>query len=116
MGDVIRAKVLKGEAVYWPPSHEDNTGRDSFGDPIQIKCRWEEKAEQYMTPGGSTQVSKAVVMVDRDLELDGVLWEGNLGDVTDLDNPFALDKAWKIQALSRIPNRRQTKYLRQVYL
>lgn len=112
---IIR-KMLKGYAVYWSPSGGvDEFGRRLFGEPVEVRCRWEGRAEEFMTGSGEKALSKARVYVDRDLETLGVLWEGRLSQAV-RDDPFANTDAWEVRRFERMPDLRYKDVLRTAYL
>lgn len=117
MSDVLASRVLVQDAVYWAPAGIGDDGSATYGTPIAIKCRWDEMQTQFVAGDGSQRVSLAVVMVDRDLQLDGVLWLGLLTDPgLNQADPFDNAGAYEIQGLSKVANRRATKFVRTVYL
>lgn len=64
---------MRQQATYWPPGQPDGFGGTTTGDPVAIRCRWENKAEQFRDALGEEATSSAVVYVDRELVLDGYL-------------------------------------------
>ena len=66
-------RMLKQKAIYWPVDGKDSYGQPTNGGPVAIKCRWEDVQEEFITPKGTTEMSKAVVYVDRDMEAGGLL-------------------------------------------
>lgn len=119
----IITKMLKGVCVYWPlKSNEsgevayDNYGQPQHTSPIEIKCRWEDVAVEFIDTKGTTQISKAMVYVESDVELGGMLFRGELTDVTDQDNPRENNGAWEIKRFDKLPNFKETEYLRTAYL
>jgi hypothetical protein len=109
-------KVMKQKAVYWAPSGVDEFGKPEYDTPEEIDCRWEDKQEEFITPNGEREISHAKLIVDRDLLKKGVMWLGELDDVTDEDNPKNNDGAWEIRAFMKTPNFKGTAFLREVYL
>lgn len=116
MSDVLKPRILNQVAVYWDSAGSDDMGRPAYAAPVEIKCRWEDTNDEFVDKEGRTQVSKAMVYVDRDLDLHGVLRLGPLSEVTDQTHPFNNDNAWEIRAVNKLPNRRAKKFLRWVYL
>lgn len=115
--------MRRQKAVYWAPGSSetagldfDGLGRRLFADPVEIDCRWEDRAEQYVAPSGETQVSRSVVYVDRDMVIGGVLAKGELSDMTDLSSPLLNPGAGSISGWSSIPNFPATEFLRIAYL
>jgi hypothetical protein len=113
----VAKRAMKQTAVYWAPSSEaDRFGQPVVQTPVQIACRWEEKSDEFVDAEGTTQTSKAVLIVDRDLEVGGVLMQGTLEDVDHPTDPKANDGAEEIRAFNKTPNFKGKKFLRQAYL
>ena len=120
----IITKMLNYQtAVYWALASDesagsdyDNFGKPNFTDPIEIKVRWEDNMVEFIAADGTQQMSTAVVYVDRDVDLGGVLMLGDLDDVTDEDNPKENENAWEIRRFDKMPKLKQTEILRTVYL
>jgi hypothetical protein len=94
--------------VYWEYSGQDRNGKDTYLDPIEIKVRWEDKAEQDFLPNGQEVMIKSTVYVDRLMPLGGVLWLGLLVDF-DLSTPPEHNK---IKVFRSIPKKNARKFLR----
>lgn len=111
------------KAVYWPlgsadsgGSDYDNYGQPNYATPVEIDCRWHDKNEEFVDAQGMRVVSHSLVFVDRDVVLDGVLWLGELTDVSDLSNPLKNDGAWPIRRVDKIPDMDVEEYLIKVFL
>lgn len=120
---LITKMLKKGRAVYWPPVLDEDGGpvSDEFGmptfeDPVQIKCRWEDYDVEFVENAGRQEESKARVYVDRDVQLKGVLWKGLIEDLVEAEDPFKNPGAWEIKKFDKIPNLRQTKFVRIAWL
>lgn len=121
MGLIERAN--KQQAVWWPLGSADSGGTDyddygnvQYATPVQIKCRWTDKNEIFVTPSGDQRTSRAMVLVDRDTPVGGLLMLGTLADVTDVATHKANNEAWEIQAFHKIPDFKAKKFLRKVFL
>ena len=119
----IISRMRKQTAVYWALASLDSGGVafDDYGqpmltDPVEIECRWEDKVEEFIGPDGTKMISRAVVYVDRDVDIGGVLMLGEEDDILDEDNPKENNGAWEIKQFSKIPNFRATEFLRTAYL
>ena len=64
---------MRQAATYWPPGQNDGFGGVTYGDPVPVQCRWEDKAEQFRDSEGEEATSSAVVYVDRQLGLNGYI-------------------------------------------
>lgn len=106
------------DAVYWAPADvpHDDYGKPAYSEPIEIKCRWEEIAEEFLDTQGERQVSKAKIYVDRDVKIGGVLLSGTLDSDVDEDSPKQNEGAWEIRGFSKLPNLKVTEYVRLAYL
>ena len=114
----ILTKMLKQTAVYWPlgSAGYDNYGQPIPATPIEIRCRWEDVNEEYISSSGTREVSRAKVFVDRDVDVGGVLMLGMLTDVDDVNNPKANEGAWEIKRFDKIPTLKADQFLRRVFL
>lgn len=112
-------RKLRQFAVYWAPAEADETGRQGYAGPVEIKCRWEDVQQlQEEANAGDNWVSKSTVYVDRELQLQGVLWKGKLADLPTPAEPFANPGAEEIKKRSSLPDARATESgtLRVVYV
>lgn len=116
---IIR-KVLKMRAAYWEPGVPDDRGNRTFVAPVQIKCRWEERVQEFTGTNNEAMLSNAIVYVDRDVKLLGVLKLLEVGQtvntLTDPANPFANEKAWEIKRFDKLPTIKATQFVRTAYL
>ena len=113
----VATKTMKATAVYWPPENTyDSYGKPVPRDPFEILVRWDDVVEEFVDEEGVPQMSKAKLIVDRDLEIGGVLMLGELADIVDYAEPKENPDAWEIKLFSKIANFRGNKYIRQVYL
>ena len=126
----ILKRFLNQSAIYWAPTGE----RDSFGkmildDPIEIKCRWEDKSELVRTKAGSEITSRAQVFTEIDLVEEGVLWlntgppgssaMGYVEIVDDADgnpDPYVNERAWEVMQFGKQPDRKARNFLRWAWL
>jgi hypothetical protein len=117
MGDIIAPEILKQIAVYWGPTGAaDEHGQPLFDGPLEIKCRWIDTNEVYVTAGGENAMSAAKVLVDRDLVIGGLLRLGDLDSVMDVLVPQNNPGVFDIQKFDKIPDFKPTKFLRRAWL
>ncbi len=120
----IITRMLKQKAVYWALAGVESGGEDydEFGQPqytvpVEVACRWETKTVEFLGPQGTQEISNAVVYVDQDVDVGGVLM---LGELTDIDSSLTVPKqneeTWEIRRFEKLPNFRNTENLRTVYL
>lgn len=112
----IITRMRKQTAVYWPVGSTNEYGQPVYGTPVEIEVRWEDKTEEFMDAEGETHMSKALVYVDREVDVGGVLLLGSLSSSVDQDDPKANDGAWEIRRYEALPNFKATEFLRTVYL
>lgn len=112
----VAVRAMKQKAVYWPPSELDDFGKPTWGTAVEIDCRWEDVQEQFINSNGETALSRAKLIVDRDLENKGVLWLGELDDVVDINDPKDNPNAWEILRFMKTPDFKGRRYLREVLL
>lgn len=114
----IISSMLRQKAVYWASPENDGYGNFTFDDPVEIDCRWEEKAESYFKPNGTEAQSLAIVYVDRDVDIGGYLQFGELADVgsANLNNPEDDPDSYRIEQKYKLPNFRISEYLRIAFL
>ena len=112
----IIKRMRKQTAVYWPFSSVDNFGQKVVGSPVLIGCRWEDKSIEFLDSDGETQMSNAIVYVDRDTPIGGILMLGVLADITDPVNIKENEGAWEIRRYDNLPNLRATEFLKTVHL
>ncbi len=118
-------KVCVQTAVYWAAPTPDGFGGMSFSTPKEIKCRWTDKVQvikwqSAYVPTSNEFISYAeILLADEDVELQGVLWLGELSTLTQTqkDNPFSIPGAREIKTFERIPLfRSATEFVKKVYL
>lgn len=112
----IIKKVLKQTAVYWAPLGEDSSGQQAYAAPVEIKCRWTDAQQEFLDKTGQTQMTKSVVMVDRDLTLLGALRLGLIADLTDQANPFRNSDTSEIRQTGKVPTLDAKDSVRFVFL
>jgi len=117
----IITRMLKQKCTYWPPGSVpfDDYGQPQYGTAVQLSCRWEDVAEEFIGPGDTTEISRSVVYVESDVEPGGVLLLSTLAAVTasgDLTVPKNNAGAWEIRKFDKLPNLKATEFLRTAYL
>lgn len=106
-------------AVYWGAPEPDGYGGTTYGDPIEIDCRWDDSTKLIRNNNGEEIASKAEVLVTQDLDNEGYLYLGSLDDLDSdqLDSPEDVKGAYKIQRIDKNPLfRSSSEFVRMVYL
>lgn len=105
---------LQQTAVYWAPTAEDRYGRPGFSSPVEIRCRWEDVNEEFVTAQGTNAISFAHVFVDRDLRNGGALW---LGSLASSDSTPSNNAGYQlIRRFDKLPSLDGSVFLRKAYL
>ncbi len=110
----VSQRNLKHTAVYWAPTAPDKFGRQSFDEPIEIKCRWVPSMKAMLQKDGTTKMRNAQVKVDREVLVTGYLKLGTLEDVS--GNPIEDPDAHEIWSINEAESLRDTSITRTVTL
>ncbi len=108
-------RMRKQPAVYWAQTPKDEFGSVGFAEPVQIKCRWEDRVGQVLDSKGELVNATSVVYVDRDIELADKLKLGELDSMT-LSDPSSDAEAFTVAGFEKVPNLRAKEFLRIAYL
>jgi hypothetical protein len=104
-------------AIYWGNPVKDGYGGNSYDDPVEIPCRWEDSNITENDPTSILSGLRSEVQVDQDLDEEGML---KLGYLIDLDSDEYNDpikaKASMIVRFSKIPNIKGTYFYRKAFL
>lgn len=97
--------LLKEDCVYWSPSGRDEFGTQTFGEPVQLRCRWED-GERIITDGITKQeiIVSSTVFLLVPVELQGMLKYGTLEDLDEEDNDPWENDAREIRRTFRTPS------------
>lgn len=119
----IITRMRKQTAVYWALASSESGGLDydEFGQPVvttpvEIDCRWEDRTEEFIDSAGRTNLSRAIVYVDRDMRPGDILMLGDTDDITDETNIKENDGAWEVKRFDKVPDIRANEFLRIAYL
>ncbi len=112
-------KISVQTAVYWGNPVNDGSGGFVFDEPVEIKCRWEDKTQIVNDSDGSEVVSDSFILTNEDLDENGYLFLGTLDDLDsdEWDDPKSKSGAKAILSKSKIPMIKSTKeFVRLYYL
>jgi len=125
----IITRMRKQNAIYWPPGTADDFGRVAPGTLVELtlaggvnsRVRWEAQAKEFLDKDGTTQISRAVVYVPAlpgggEVAVGGFLWLGDRGDLDSETDPGANEGAWEVRRFDKLPNLKNTEYLRTAFL
>lgn len=100
-------------ATYWEATGTtDIYGKPTFKAPVQLKCRWEDKVQQFINKRGTEVVSKSKVYLADQIMLDGYMFLGTSTEV----NPIKVKGASEIQQVGVTPDLRFIRNLTTVWL
>lgn len=111
----ILDKMRKQQAVYWAPLGTDSFGRPTYAAPVQLRVRWEESNRQFVSAGGTTEVSRAIVYTGEDVKIKGLLKFGTLSDLVSSD-PRANKDVHEIRSFNKVPTIKADHFLREAIL
>lgn len=105
-------------AVYWASPVKDGYGGFTWNDPVEIDCRWVGSTRVITNANGQEVVCRAEVVVDQDLDKEGVLYLGSLADLdsAEEDDPDTVDGAYRIQRFDKSPTWDCSAFYRKAYL
>lgn len=98
-------------ATHWAAS-EDGFGGFTFAEPVEIKCHWEDVADEFIDYTGKAAVSRAIVYLASAVPVGDFLF---LGKSTVAD-PSTLDGAFQVRRYMETPNLRNIQQERRAYL
>jgi len=75
-------KMCVQTLVYWAAPTDDGYGGFTFSAPVELKCRWQEKAQLLGKADETVIISRAIIYVLQDVDLDELMWLGELTDLT----------------------------------
>lgn len=70
-------------AVLWAYSAPDSHGQPTVEAAVEIAARWEWGQRQVMTAESTPITCDASVMVDQEIAMGSLLWQGELADLPD---------------------------------
>lgn len=99
------ARNMTQAATYWPPAGNDGFGGTTYGAPVPLKCRWQNKQVLFRDSEAREVMSEAIVYVSIPVENAGKLYRGVSTD----DNPPRGAK--EIRSVQESPDLRGTRVL-----
>lgn len=109
-------KNHRQDIVYWGAPVTDVYGARTFSTPIEIKGRWEDVQNLFVSPDGRELVSRAIVYLGQDVDIGGYLYLGTLVSISSAVNPKTVSKAYEIRSFNKIPSIKSTIYERVVFV
>jgi len=111
-------RMRRGYAVVWPFTGQNEFNEPTFGEPFEIRCRWDDMAVLFRTPSGDELTSKAVVYPDRRLTRQSRMYSGRLETLgpNPTTDPLSLEDNYEILSTAITPRIRYNGELLTVYL
>lgn len=111
-------QLLIHTAVYWGNPQSNGYGGYFYDDPVELDVRWIDEQRKYT---GKTKdlttytelTSNAVLIVNQDLTLGGMIAHTTLNDLTSSEDPADND-AYEIKATNKTPSVKGDQYIREV--
>lgn len=108
----LAANTYKQIATYWPSPSQSRFGGPTFGSPVNIWTRWENKTEQFVDMERREVVSNAVVFTLVSVEIGGYLY---LGESVAAD-PTQIIGAYPIRRVDQNTDLRNLHDIKKVWL
>jgi len=90
----------KQNLTYWTRGANDAYGNPSWNNPIQVKCRWEDRNDKAVDFQGNEVITRSVVYVGVDMGIGTYLFEGLSTDLTPPTDALELKGFSKIPSIS----------------
>lgn len=90
---------LRDDVTHWPTSY-GGRGEQIFQAPKHIKGKWEDSGELFMDGDGKEKMSKAVVYLNADVDVDDWVFLGKSSTGTPADGARRVAKFDKVNSLS----------------
>ena len=99
-------RICVNTAVYWGAPTNETDGSLSYASPIEIKCLWKEAIKMIKDNEGKEIVSNATVYVLQDLDNNGMLFYGELVDLSleEKNDPKQRTEAYEIKLFTKTPS------------
>ncbi len=99
---------LPQDITHWTIT-PDGFGGNTFSTPTVLKGRWEKRAELFRTLAGDQEVSRGIVFLSADVEINDYLFEGESAAA----DPTTLDRAEQVRQFHKIPDLRNLEHERR---
>jgi hypothetical protein len=102
---------LRQDITKWSTT-PDSFGGYSFGAPVALKGRWEDRVEIFRNPTGEEEASRAVVFLDADVDVNDYIYQGT----SVASDPTTVTGAWRVRAFVKTPDLRNAQTERRAYV
>ena len=104
---------LRQDVTQWPVTGSDGFGGFTYGAPILLKGRWEDKTVLFLTLENEEVASNAIVYLSIDIAVGD--WFG-LGDLTATNDPTVISATYRSRQFHRSTDLRSLQSLSKVFL
>ena len=104
---------LNAAVTHWPVTGSNGFGGFTFGTPVKLDGRWQDKQQLFRDSNGEESVSNAVVFVSADTAIGDYLAEG---DLTATADPTTLAGTYRIRQYAKTSDLRNLDVLRKAIL
>lgn len=109
-------RQMKQKATYWATLSQNKYGEETYDAPVEIDCQWNDVTLDVVDANGQHTITKSQIMVDRDLQVGGLLLLSELADVSYPDAPLQNERIERIIRFDKIPRVRADKFMRVAYV
>ena len=99
----ISSSSLHQKAILWTANGYDDDGEHKVSAAVEVDVRWEEGRQETIDPQGNTIAIDAIVYINQEVAIGGVMWLGELADVP--DTPTNLKEVVSYTQIPDIKNR-----------
>jgi len=113
----MQLKNMNQDVTHWVATR-DGFGAFTWGVPVALRGRWEDKLMQFRDPSGDEQQSQAIVYFDGSLTAEAAVGVGDYlfrGTSAAVD-PTAVVGAFPVKQFEDIPDLRSLRTLRRTFL
>ena len=101
----LLTRHLREDITHWPATGSDGYGGFTFGTPVKIKGRWEERAVLFINADQEESVSESIVYLGTDIAVGDYLGQGDLvatPDPTTISGPRRIRQRQKTTDLRNL--------------
>lgn len=78
---IVKRIFLKQDLLYWEKVGESDKGLPILADtPLPLKCRWEDRVQEILTPQGRKAISHAYLLMIDKLVIGSLIFQGTMAD------------------------------------
>jgi hypothetical protein len=74
-------KYLRQKACYWAKKRSSPQGQNTYENPVELPCRWDDSETQIVEPSGRVVTYESMIMLNVAVKKGGLIFLGTLADV-----------------------------------